>query len=258
LIEQRNAYFCVLDLCTGTGAIPLLFHHEFYSRPERRESHLALVAMDISPHALGLAEENRQLQLHRLAGEPQSPATLSLSQMKILQGDVLLDGSETQHRQVQSALAALQQDGEAETNPAVDVLVSNPPYISSKAYRTTTARSVRHFEPKLALLPPINGAEPAEHDFDGDVFYPRLLGLAERLQAKVVLLEVGDMEQAQRIATMAVHQGLWERIEIWRDQPDTASQPSDNVVLGHAVIPILGAGHGRAVFAYRTSSWAKP
>src|SRR4051812_39952052 len=46
----------VLDLCTGTGCIPLLFHHEFYAA--RDDVQLRLLGMDISEQAIDLAQHN--------------------------------------------------------------------------------------------------------------------------------------------------------------------------------------------------------
>ncbi|KAK5120088.1 hypothetical protein LTR85_006569 [Meristemomyces frigidus] len=139
-----------------------------------------------------------------------------------------------------------------------DILISNPPYISSKAFQTTTARSVRLFEPKLALVPCRPSTEAAAHD--GDVFYPRLLHLAEQLSTKIVLFEVADMDQAQRVASLAVKQGIWDGIEIWRDEPGTPNgQHESTTVIDGAVVKVRGAGHGRSVFAYRGAgtTWAQ-
>lgn len=84
----------------------------------------------------------------------------------------------------------------------------------------------------------------------GDVFYPKLLAIAEQIEAKVILFEVADLKQAQRVAAMAVRQGTWDRVEIWRDEP-TANSVSENVQTDRHNIAVRGVGHGRSVVAYR-------
>lgn len=130
-------------------------------------------------------------------------------------------------------------------SPFWDLLISNPPYISPSAYWKTTMRSVRKFEPKLALVP------PPRSKFDdtqqGDMFYPRLLKIAEEVEAKIVLLEVADLEQALRVARLAQKLNTFDGIEIWRDDPDvSASQPT--IEDGFQV---YGEGNGRSVLCWR-------
>lgn len=137
-----------------------------------------------------------------------------------------------------------------------DVLISNPPYISSKAFRSTTARSVRHFEPKLALVP--NHHASHGQAYDGDTFYPHLLHLADELNAKVLLFEVADMEQAVRVASRMTQQHEWDGIEIWRDEPSAEDATGkDALPVADREVSIRGAGDGRSVFAYRGagSTW---
>ena len=153
-----------------------------------------------------------------------------------------------------------------------DILTSNPPYISPRSYNTCTARSVRNFEPKLALVPPQSQPQPHPpvrsqsrsqspasistctspintdphthpeqnqegNDKDGDAFYPTLLSHASILNAKIVILEVADMQQARRVCSLALASNsatdsapdsksqvdesrktnTWEAVEIWRD-----------------------------------------
>lgn len=129
--------------------------------------------------------------------------------------------------------------------PFWDVLISNPPYISPSAYWKTTARSVRGYEPKLALVPP-KKIDQSDTD-QGDNFYPRLLNIARDVEAKVVLLEVGDMEQAVRVARHAQARDIFDGIEIWRDQPDAASD-TESQEDGFAVV---GSGNARSVLCWR-------
>ncbi|KAH0138000.1 hypothetical protein KCU67_g15597, partial [Aureobasidium melanogenum] len=70
--------------------------------------------------------------------------------------------------------------------------------------------------------------------------------------AKVVLFEVADLEQAERVALMAKDQGIWDGIEIWRDYP-SEHDPDVEIINTGALkdVKILGTGNGRSVFAYR-------
>ena len=99
-----------------------------------------------------------------------------------------------------------------EEESVVDVVVSNPPYIPPKEYWTTTARSVRRWEPKLALVPPlltspVHHTSPAKGPLDrmevnrGDEFYPQIEYLSRAiLKSKAVIVEVGgDAKQAERV-----------------------------------------------------------
>lgn len=84
----------VLDLCTGSGAIPLLFHHTYYSNFAERGRQLELVGVDISSDALSLARENL---IHQIAQQGKQYAnekgrTRSLQSMGFVQADVLGDG----------------------------------------------------------------------------------------------------------------------------------------------------------------------
>ncbi|KAJ9630817.1 hypothetical protein H2203_001342 [Taxawa tesnikishii (nom. ined.)] len=145
-------------------------------------------------------------------------------------------------------------------HPQWDILISNPPYISPQAFNRTTSRSVRNFEPKLALVP---SPQPISSPIDpGDVFYPRLLTIAKAVDAKLVLFEVADLEQAQRVASMVQKEGIWERTEIWRDDPTTSEEGwSENVANNGTDDSVLvrGRGNGRSVVASRGEAlqWVK-
>lgn len=116
-----------------------------------------------------------------------------------------------------------------------DILISNPPYISPAQFGNgTTARSVRFYEPKLALVPPTampNGErKPSESnqtlhvehelaagtglDSHADTFYPRLISISSLIKAKLSVFECGDPQQAQRVAELAArHKPAMEDLE---------------------------------------------
>jgi hypothetical protein len=83
----------------------------------------------------------------------------------------------------------------------------------------------------------------------GDEFYPRLLDIAQDVEAKVLLFEVADLDQALRVARMARHRQIFDGIEIWRDQPD---EPAKGRSQAHPQeFPITGTGNARSVLCWR-------
>ena len=115
-----------------------------------------------------------------------------------------------------SGNSSLQKEQELE----VDVIISNPPYISPREYLTTTTRSVRRWEPKIALVPPNTTATTTSSTPAlGDGFYPHIARLALGMRAKALLVEVGgDEGQAERVRE--VFASIWEEsgtTAVWRD-----------------------------------------
>lgn len=106
------------------------------------------------------------------------------------------------------------------------VVVANPPYVSRGGLARATARSVRNWEPWLAL----GGGD------DGDRFYPLVESIARRVEARVLLVEVGGWEQAERVREAWAAGGRWEGVNVWLDY----------------------AGKGRGVVAWRGGwGWVK-
>ncbi|KAJ5375361.1 hypothetical protein N7517_007367 [Penicillium concentricum] len=193
----------VIDLCTGTGCIPLLLHALLAPHFQKLE----IIGVDISPTALALAQENLEhnLQLGQLA----SSATTNI---RFHRADVLEHGNDNSVPSIESILQTQFPNFRAlntslpDQESGCDLLISNPPYISQTEFRNgTTARSVRRFEPKLALVPPYSGNE-MEDCMPEDIFYHRILTLAFKLKAKLTVLECGDSSQANRV--VALHRRL--------------------------------------------------
>src|SRR5699024_1319421 len=92
-----------------------------------------------------------------------------------------------------------------------DVLISNPPYISLTSFRDgTTARSVRVFEPTLALVPPVSKDCQGQENCDqGDLFYHSLVAISLKLRTRLAVLECGDRIQAKRVVSIC--QGFIEK-----------------------------------------------
>ncbi|BEI85300.1 hypothetical protein CcaverHIS002_0507010 [Cutaneotrichosporon cavernicola] len=107
----------VLDLCTGSGCIPLLLAH---LRPD-----LTAVGVDISPDAIALSNENI--------------AALGMGErVRVVQADIL---------------SLSFPDFVREEVGKVDLVTSNPPYIPQVEY-DALPHSVRAFEDQRALLAP--------------------------------------------------------------------------------------------------------
>ncbi|KAJ5173955.1 uncharacterized protein N7500_001886 [Penicillium coprophilum] len=193
----------VIDLCTGTGCIPLLLHALLAPHFQQLE----IIGVDISSTALALAHENLEhnLQLGQLA-------STAAADVRLHRADVLGHGNDNSVPSAESILQTQLPDlGALDTalpdqESGCDLLISNPPYISQTEFRNgTTARSVRRFEPKLALVPPYSSSR-IEDCMPEDIFYHRILTLSLKLKAKLTVLECGDSKQANRV--IALHKRL--------------------------------------------------
>lgn len=225
----------VLDLCTGTGCIPLLFQHEF--QRTRNDVDLRILGVDISGKALNLACRNRRNIHGAVPFETKSG-------VHFIKADILANPFEDRIQSSPPLRLALLRHKQ----PAFwDILISNPPYISPEHYWKTTVRSVRGFEPKLALVPQQAGYDIRNDTQQGDLFYPQLLNIAREVEAKIVLLEIGDLDQAQRVAELAASLGVFDGIEIWRDQPGITS---NTPTFTHDTA-LVGEGQARSVVCWR-------
>lgn len=133
-----------------------------------------------------------------------------------------------------------------------DIIISNPPYISPESFKSTTTRSVRKYEPRVALVPPkATGIDEYDH---GDTFYPRIIDIAAASKAKILLVEVGDRAQAERVALMCMERNIWSRVEIWKDDPRRKIGDTYFIEQGLQGIDVVGQGEGRSVFCWSDSS----
>ncbi|RMJ27645.1 Methyltransferase [Aspergillus sp. HF37] len=197
----------VLDLCTGTGCIALLLHALLVPH----YPHMAVLGIDLSTAAIELANRNLEHNLQR--GLLSSRAR---SEVHFRRGNVLGDqssgvpGVEEVLRDVSRRGCPLDSTLPAQGDPEWDVLISNPPYISPSSFRDgTTARSVRIFEPTLALVPPTGVRDPeARNCSQGDLFYHRIVALSFKLRPRLSVLECGDRVQAERV--VAICRGFME------------------------------------------------
>jgi len=126
---------------------------------------------------------------------------------------------------------------------------------------------VRKYEPRLALVPDrheygveaserISGFMVKDKKGESEIFYVQLLKIYQKREAKVLVMEVGDQEQALRVVTLALGEKRVRRgskVEIWRDWPgmDKQEGKKDEMVIEGRTVPVKGAGSMRAVVLFR-------
>ncbi|KAF9892209.1 hypothetical protein FE257_002615 [Aspergillus nanangensis] len=180
----------ILDLCSGTGAIALLLHALLANKIKQ----MTILGIDISSTAVTLASKNLEHNLHH--GFLLDRAR---TEVHFRQGNVL-SNHDSNFPHVDKVLHEFpgfcNQSG-----LGCDVLISNPPYIAPNSFWDgTTGRSVRIYEPKLALVPSLEtDANMEEHIRQEDVFYHDIFQSAMRLGAKLIVFECGSYAQACRV-----------------------------------------------------------
>jgi HemK-like putative methylase len=176
----------LLDLGTGSGCIPLLLCHLW--PPGSINAH----AIDISPHALHLAQDNAALcGIPSHSYDPKKPQnTFNASIANFLAEDFL------------SSISRI--------NPSFDIITSNPPYIPWKEY-LELPQSVSQFEDPRALFGGPNG-------FDFYLAIARLVTNNKNLLKPnaLVALEVGH-DQATTVERLMRNTGRFSFTDIWTD-----------------------------------------
>lgn len=130
VLFQSNDRITVLDIGTGTGAIAIALASQ--------NTRIDAVGMDVSADAIELAVRN---------GARHSLANVRFERIDIFDDTAL-----------------------AQFDHSIDLLVSNPPYISEGEFGLLEDE-IKHFEPRVALT----------DEADGLVFYDRIALLAPRL-----------------------------------------------------------------------------
>ncbi|KAG7442793.1 S-adenosyl-L-methionine-dependent methyltransferase [Guyanagaster necrorhizus] len=169
----------ILDLCTGSGCIPLLLCHLW------PQGSVRAYGVDVSTDAVELATENAAR--HDI---PSGTDGLRNS-FKAQQGNVLDPAFPKS------------------VEPPFDVLSANPPYIPWKEYLDLPPSVLRYEDPR-ALFGGPSGLE-FYHAIAGMVSRPGFL----KTDA-VVALEVGH-EQAEKVEDILLDVGAIQRTEIWND-----------------------------------------
>ncbi|KAJ2969225.1 hypothetical protein NQ176_g8782 [Zarea fungicola] len=222
----------VLDMCTGTGCIPLLL----FTLLQQSFKSLQVQGVDVSLEAVNLASQNLAYNgsLGHLSIVPGQKC------IEISQGDIFCDT-----------------DMQGIMSIKWDVMTSNPPYISQDVWnsgRGQMGHSVRKFEPALALVPGAH-LEPPPGWQTPDVFYARLLDMANKIRPKLVLLEIGDEPQAIRVVENYFRHPMasYSTIELWRDTPDVDSGTDGRQVQAgsrngeNQLVHVKGSGNIRSI-----------
>ncbi|PHH64945.1 hypothetical protein CDD81_3582 [Ophiocordyceps australis] len=227
----------IIDICTGTGCIPLLL----FASLQRAFTNLRILGIDIAQVAVDLARRNiRDCQEfgHIVPSVPGQS-------LDILLRDVF-DAADMQEL----------------AGSRWDILVANPPYVSQRSWlggNGQLQRSVRKYEPQLALVPGHHLKVPPAWRHE-DVFYFRLFDVALSLKSSIILLELGDEAQARRVLRHFYKHPLAvaSSVELWRDWPDVVSNlgPQDNLDMATQLgqtrtISIKGSGNIRSIFIKR-------
>ncbi|KAG6039154.1 hypothetical protein E4U41_003115 [Claviceps citrina] len=233
-VTGRNRQITVLDLCTGTGCIPLLVFASLRESFQR----LTVQGVDIAPVAVDLAQSNieHNINLGRMA-----PMRAGQT-LHVLRGDIFSDA-----------------DIELLSANNCDVLISNPPYISRKVWdsgRGQLGYSVRKYEPRLALVPDADIETPVGWQHE-DVFYLRLLDISMTVKPSIALFELGDEQQIRRVLSGLFRHQVADNVtevEVWRDWPDgkaDAEQDAElTITLGgrNRTVSVMGSGQMRCIF----------
>lgn len=154
--RSDKKFVTIWDLCTGTGCIPMCLS-------EMLKSKASITAVDIAPEAIRLAGENCD----------------GRDNIRVLHQDVLKMTPRTFLK----------------TDARIDILTCNPPYIPEKEFGISTAKSVKLFEPHLALV--------------GDKeFYANLLNTWIP-HINSFIYEIGDESQYRYVKDGLAHNREW-------------------------------------------------
>ncbi|KAF9520285.1 hypothetical protein BS47DRAFT_1335876 [Hydnum rufescens UP504] len=189
----------VLDLCTGSGCIPLLLC------AENAKAIVHALGVDVSDHAVQLAQENSRMYgfdggIRSIVDQPKQPASTSqCSTFEVLRTDIFAP-----------AFAHI-----LSTHPLrpFNVLTSNPPYILRTSYDALPA-SVREWEDSIALVgeaPPLNLPGAATPD-DSDGLAPGLI-----VPDGWLALEVGGGDQADAVEQILQEHRVVRSTTVWKD-----------------------------------------
>lgn len=186
----------LLDLCTGTGCIPLLLCHLW------PQGVVHALGVDIAAEAIQLAQDNAKHCGISLASDElhlQEGLDRNLNTFSVQKGDILQPRFHQQLRW-----------------QPVDILTSNPPYIPAHEYASLPA-SVKDYEDKRALL---GDLERSPSDGRGLTFYRAIAELVRSdgfiKPGGLIALEVGH-DQSEEVQNLMMTQAGVRGSEIWRD-----------------------------------------
>ena len=185
----------LLDLCTGSGCIPLLLCHLW------PPGSVHTTAVDISEDAVRLSLDNAQLCGISIPEDSSSILSSRNTFSPILAN--IRDPCFAKHAALKGPF---------------DVITSNPPYIPKAEYETLP-KSVKDFEDIRALL----GDPDSSHDSRGLTFYHAIAHLIARERflsdGGVVAVEVGQ-GQAADVERILREEGGLGATTVWKDPWD--------------------------------------
>lgn len=197
----------VLDLCTGSGCVPLLL---CYLWPPG-STHA--VGVDVAGEAVQLAHENavRCGVSVRDTSDFDDGTHSMRNTVTFLQADILR--------------ADFSSKLERSLLPPFDIVTANPPYIPRGEYDQLPS-SVKDYEDSRALL-----GDPVDSTYGrGLTFYESITGLiGQQVLLKdggIVVLEVGH-NQSNDVRELMISRARLRRTEVWRDPWD-----KERVVVG--------------------------
>ncbi|KAI0093241.1 S-adenosyl-L-methionine-dependent methyltransferase [Irpex rosettiformis] len=200
----------LLDLCTGSGCIPLLLCKTWPAGTVRARG------IDISAEAIALAKDNAaRCGIPSSSSKPTASHELTAAHntFDALQADIRLPGF----------LASLKSSG---IRPRFDVITSNPPYIPRDQYEQLPT-SVKDYEDIRALLGdpdllPPQGKKSLSDSGRGLTFYHDIAKLVAHEQEGllttkgILAVEVGE-GQAKDVAAILKTEGGLQYTSIWTD-----------------------------------------
>ncbi|EJU04371.1 S-adenosyl-L-methionine-dependent methyltransferase [Dacryopinax primogenitus] len=185
--SAREGPVSVLDLCTGTGCIPLMLSHIWSPGKVRA------LGVDISADAIDLAKENL---MKRGAHEAE-----------FLRGDMF------DHR----FCASISEKGR------YDIITCNPPYIPLDEY-ARLSRSVKDWEDPRALVGEYPVPEDVSRNetigSSGLRFYARLAELIPDLLVQKEGMAVFEFGHGQGSKVMDILKHLFRQTELWKDHSE--------------------------------------
>ena len=252
---ERGKKLRILDLCTGTGCIALLLH-SILKPPGTGVPALPpgidieVLGLDLNPTAIELAQTNLDRTISRKHLHSDAIHGVNFQRMDVLGLAQKLDDPEYQLcRTLNAAAAGVSEEAlnRYSSSETWDMVIANPPYIGPKDYELggKTEPSVRDYEPKDALVPVADGRFVSSAVKQADLFYQPLIRIAQAVDAQLLVMEVGDSSQAERVGGQILNKTLnrtskWKhktmpfsvevgaRLEVWRDDEAVRVLPLRN------------------------------
>lgn len=212
--ESQNptgpAPFNILDLCTGSGCIPLGLASAL------PKSSCKLIGVDIHDLAIQLAQDNEVINRRLLNNNP----------VQFQKADLFHPNAVHMFLNRQDSFPILDQaaNTEAKGLPSkglpFNLVVSNPPYIAHSEQPELEPEVSKWEDPKALMA-----------DEEGLIFYPKIAQMAielldtksrrngpvlDRVVMPEVVLEIGGDHQADAVTTSVRHAGF-TRVEVWKD-----------------------------------------